>query len=87
MSKQIVRLKTGGNLIPHQEAKLFKNTFGEICVTTKTQWNHPTIGKFLSRKDDNGLVDIELQKDVYLVYQDNKKYTFTVGTTVEIEEI
>ena len=87
MSKQTVRLKTGGNPVATQDAKLFTNIFGEVCITTKTQWNHPVIGRFLGPKHNDGYVDIELKKDVYLVYQDGKRYTFTVGTSVEIEDI
>ena len=86
MSKQILRLKTNGNPTKSQEARLYKNWLGEWTISTKVQYNNPCIGRFLGPKDSDGFAEVELNENVYLVFQEGKCYKFTVGTTVEIED-
>lgn len=85
--KKTVRLTTGGNPRKGHDAFVFKNTYGEYKVTTRSGYNFFKIGVFNSPKDANNQVDIELDENIIEVYEGNKKLILTIGTTVEIEEL
>lgn len=87
MSKQIIRVTTGGNPTKGQEAYMFKNSYNEWKATTRKLYSSKFVGYFMSKKDENNQVDIELEEEIIEVYEGNKKLTLTIGTTVEVQEI
>lgn len=85
MSQQTIILRTNGNPTPGTEAMIYNNSWNENTITTSRSGRR--IGVFKTTKDPDGFAEIELDKKVYEVYQDDMKITFTVGTTVEIEKM